>query len=113
MQEENIFNYFEKDDIGYYKFQLHLLKLFAKSTFEQGQILDALILFQLILSPNYNFTIAHKGYKSLGKYVNTRSRGNQFRFSSNFKSKKDLTNWKFHVTSQNIFNQENGGLNNR
>ena len=102
------YQYFEKDDIGYYEVATPFTEIMAKSTFEQGQILDFLV--SVNLSPSYNFTIAHKGYKSLGKYVNTRSRGNQFRFSSNFKSKKDLTNWKFHITSQNIFNQENGGL---
>ena len=102
------YQYFEKDDIGYYEVATPFTEIMAKSTFEQGQILDFLV--SVNLSPSYNFTIAHKGYKSLGKYVNTRSRGNQFRFSSNFKSKKELTNWKFHVTSQNIFNQENGGL---
>ena len=102
------FQYFEIEDIGYYEVATPFTEIMAKSTFEQGQILDFLV--SVNLSPNYNFTIAHKGYKSLGKYQNTRSRGNQFRFSSNFKSKKDLTNWKFHITSQNIFNQENGGL---
>jgi len=102
------FQYFEIEDIGYYEVATPFTEIMAKSTFEQGQILDFLV--SVNLSPFYNFTIAHKGYKSLGKYQNTRSRGNQFRFSSNFKSKKDLTNWKFHITSQNIFNQENGGL---
>ena len=62
------------------------------------------------LTPEYNFTIAQKGYKSLGKYQGTRSRGNQIRFSSNFKSKNNKTIWRLHLTSQNIFNKENGGL---
>jgi hypothetical protein len=102
------YNYFEKEDIGYYNVPTPFTEIFAKSTFEQGQILD--ILVSINLSPQYNFTVAHKGYKSLGKYVSSRSRGNQFRFSSNFLSKNNLTNWRFHFTSQNIFNQENGGL---
>ncbi|MBL6604288.1 MAG: hypothetical protein ISP62_03730, partial [Cryomorphaceae bacterium] len=102
------FQYFEIEDIGYYEVATPFTEIMAKSTFEQGQILDFLV--SVNLSPFYNFTIAHKGYKSLGKYQNTRLRGNQFRFSSNLKSKKELTNWKFHITSQNIFNQENGGL---
>jgi len=102
------FNYFEKEDIGYYKVATPFTEIFAKSTFEQGQILDFLV--SVNLNPNYNFTIAHKGYKSLGKYVASRVRGNQFRFSSNFNSKNNQTNWRFHLTSQNLFNQENGGL---
>ena len=102
------FHYFEKEDIGYYNVPTPLTEIFAKSTYEQGQILDMLV--SINLNPQYNFTIAHKGYKSLGKYLSTRSRGNQFRFSSNFKSKNDRSNWKLHFVSQNIFNQENGGL---
>lgn len=102
------FHYFEKDDIGYYNVPTPFTEIFAKSTFEQGQILDFLV--SVNLSPQLNFTIAHKGYKSVGKYQSTRSRGNQFRLSSNFNSKNKLTSWKFHLTSQNIFNQENGGL---
>ena len=102
------FHYFEKEDIGYYNVPTPFTEIFAKSTFEQGQILDMLV--SVNLNPQYNFTIAHKGYKSLGKYINTRSRGNQFRFSSNFKSKNQSSHWRFHFVSQNIFNQENGGL---
>ena len=102
------FHYFEKEDIGYYNVPTPFTEIFAKSTFEQGQILDMLV--SINLSRQYNFTIAHKGYKSLGKYINTRSRGNQFRFSSNFNSENQLSYWRFHFTSQNIFNQETAGL---
>ena len=102
------FSYFEIEDIPYFNTPTPYTELFAKSTFEQGQILDALV--SLNLTPEYNFAIAHKGYKSLGKYLNSRSRGNQFRFSSNYVSKNNKTTWRLHFTSQNIFNQENGGL---
>ena len=102
------FHYFEKDDIGYYEVPTPFTELFAKSTFEQGQILDALI--SINFNPNYNLTLAHKGYKSLGKYQSIKSRGNQFRLSSIFNSNNDLTNVKLHFTSQNLFNDENGGL---
>ena len=102
------FSYFEIEDIPYFNTPSPYTELFAKSTFEQGQILDALI--SLNLTPEYNFTLAHKGYKSLGKYISSKSRGNQFRFSSNYVSKNNKTMWRLHFTSQNIFNQENGGL---
>ena len=102
------FHYFEIEDIGYYNVPTPFTEIFAKSTFEQGQILDMLV--SINLSQEFNFTIAHKGYKSLGKYINTRSRGNQFRLSTNFNSKNDKSKFKFHLTSQNLFNQESGGL---
>ena len=102
------FHYFEIEDIGYYNVPTPFTEIFAKSTFEQGQVLDALV--SINLSPEFNFTLAHKGYKSLGKYVNTRTRGNQFRFSTNYNSKNKKSQLKFHLTSQNLFNQESGGL---
>ena len=101
-------NYYEEEDIGYYNVPTPFTEIYARSTFEQGQILDALV--SINLSPEFNFTIAHKGYKSLGKYLNTRSRGNQFRLSTNFNSKNNKSIFKFHLTSQNLFNQESGGL---
>ena len=101
-------NYYEEEDIGYYNVPTPFTEIYARSTFEQGQVLDALV--SINLSPEFNFTIAHKGYKSLGKYVNTKSRGNQFRLSTNFNSKNKKSIFKFHLTSQNLFNQENGGL---
>ena len=102
------FHYFEVGDIGYYNVPTPFTEIFAKSTFEQGQILDMLV--SINLSRQFNFTLAHKGYKSLGKYINTRSRGNQFRLSTNFNSKNNKSKFKFHLTSQNLFNQESGGL---
>ena len=84
-------------------------ELFAKSTFEQGQILDALV--SLNLTPEYNFMVAHKGYKSLGKYQSARARGNQFRFSSNYKSKNNSTIWRTALSPLRIFLiKQNGGL---
>ena len=47
------FNYFEIEDIPYYNIPTPFTELFAKSTFEQGQILDALV--SLNLTPEYNF----------------------------------------------------------
>ena len=102
------FHYFEIEDIGYYNLPTPFTEILAKSTFEQGQILDMLV--SINLSPQFNFTLAHKGYKSLGKYINSRSRGNQFRLSTNFNSKNKKLKIKFHLTSQNMFNQESGGL---
>ena len=48
------FSYFEIEDIPYFNIPTPYTELFAKSTFEQGQILDALV--SLNLTPEYNFT---------------------------------------------------------
>ena len=85
------FHYFEKDDIGYYNVPTPFTEIFAKSTFEQGQILDMLV--SINLSPQYNFTIAHKGYKSLGNYISNRSRGNSSNRSNRDISTRGFFDW--------------------
>ena len=44
------FHYFEVEDIGYYNVPTPFTEIFAKSTFEQGQVLDALV--SINLSPD-------------------------------------------------------------
>ena len=41
-QEAKHLNYFEIEDIGYYNVPTPLTEIYAKSTYEQGQILDML-----------------------------------------------------------------------
>ena len=75
---------------------------------EQGQLSDALI--TLNVNPNFNFAIAYRGMRSQGKYVNQRSDNEAFRFSFNFNSNNHKYNFKGHYVSQNIGNNENGGV---
>ncbi len=75
----------------------------------KDKFLDAL--FQLIF-PNYNFTIAHKGLQiswKVSKLIVNQEEIN-LDFLQILNQKMIKLNWKFHLTSQNIFNQENGGL---
>lgn len=102
------FNYLEVEDIDYYNVPTPLTELFFKTTFEQGQQLDAL--FTINTSPQLNLMIAYKGVTSLGKYKNSRVSTGNFRSSANFHTKNKRYHIKSHFTAQDLFAEENGGL---
>ncbi|MBB4119055.1 hypothetical protein GGR32_001351 [Mesonia hippocampi] len=102
-------NYLYKvDDIHYYNVPTPLTELFFKTTFEQGQNLDAFLTSNI--APNINFSLAYKSISSLGKYQHTRTRHGNFRTTVNYQSKNNRYDLKTHFVSQSLTNQENGGL---
>ena len=101
-------SYFKSEDIKYYNVPTPFTELFFRTTMEQGQLSDALI--TLNVNPNFNFAIAYRGMRSQGKYVNQRSNNEAFRLSFNFNSKNHKYNFRGHYLSQNIGNNENGGV---
>ena len=104
------YNYMEKNDINYYHVPTPLTELMFKSNFVQGQLLDAF--FTVNTSEQFNFSIAHKGMRSLGKYQHILSSTTNFRFTTNYHSKDKRYYLRSHLVSQSILNQENGGLSN-
>ena len=102
------FNYMEVEDINYYYVPTPLTELFYKSAFEQGQVLDAF--FTVNTSKQFNFSIAYKGLRSLGKYQHVLTSTGNFRVTSNYKSKNDRYHARVHMVTQDLLNQENGGI---
>lgn len=102
------FNYWEIEDINYYRVPTPLTELFFKTAFEQGQLVDSFITINT--SPQFNFSIAYKGLRSLGKYQNALTSTGNFRFTSNYQSKDKRYNARGHIVTQDLMNQENGGL---
>ncbi|MAZ27510.1 MAG: hypothetical protein CL868_10595 [Cytophagaceae bacterium] len=102
------FNYMEVEDINYYEVPTPLTELYYKSVFEQGQTLDAF--FTMNTSERFNFSIAYKGLRSLGKYLNILTSTGNFRFTVNARSKNDRYQIKAHYVAQDLLNNENGGL---
>ena len=102
------FNYYEVEDINYYNVPTPFTELLFKTTMEQGQLLDAL--FTINTNERFNFSIAYKGLRSLGKYQNVRSNSGNFRASSLFNTKNKRYFIKAHVAIQKIENEENGGI---
>ncbi len=103
------FNYMEVEDINYYYVPTPLTELMYKTAFEQGQLLDAF--FTVNTSEQFNFSFAYKALRSLGKYQHILTSTGNFRFTTNYKTKNNKYNLRAHIVMQDIFNEENGGLN--
>ena len=101
-------NYMAIEDIHYFQVPTPYTELFFKTTFEQGQLVDALVTMNT--SPGFNLFIGHKGLRSLGKYVFSKSTGTQFRMGGTFDSRGDFYHARFHFAGQRLENQINGGL---
>ena len=78
------FGYFEKEDVNYYEVPSPYTELFFKSTFKQGQNLDATLAINT--SPKFNVAVSFKGFRSMGKYISSLSRSRQFRLSTQYQS---------------------------
>ncbi|MDC6351303.1 putative porin [Zeaxanthinibacter sp. PT1] len=102
------FNYMEIDDINYYHVPTPMTELFFKTTFEQGQLLDALL--TLNTSPRFNVSIAYKGFRSLGKYQLNQAESGNFRTTASYISKNGRYWLRGHIAAQDIETEENGGL---
>lgn len=102
------FNYMEVEDINYYRVPTPLTELMFKSAFEQGQLADSF--FTVNTSPQLNFSIAYKGLRSLGKYQHLLTSTGNFRFTTNYQTKNKRYWARTHMVTQDLLNQENGGL---
>ncbi|MBC7525529.1 MAG: putative porin [Flavobacterium sp.] len=104
------FAYLGVNDIKYYSVPTPITQLYFKTVMEQGQNVDALI--SVNTSKQFNFSIAFKGLRSLGKYINQLSSTGNFRFTTSYFTKNEKYHINFHFTGQDILNGENGGLTN-
>lgn len=102
------FAYMEIDDINYYHVPTPMTDLHYKSVMEQGQMLDAFITINT--SERLNFSLAYKGIRSVGKYINSLSSNGNFRFTTSYKSVGNRYIGNYHITAQDFENGENGGI---
>jgi len=102
------FNYLEANDIKYYNVPTPLSDLYFKTVMTQGQSLDAFLTVNT--KPNLNFSIAYKGLRSIGKYINNITSSGNFRFTTSYFTKDERYFLNAHFTGQDISNQENGGI---
>ncbi|AXT62848.1 hypothetical protein D1816_21710 [Aquimarina sp. AD10] len=102
------FNFMEASDINYYHVPTPLTELYFRTTFEQGQQLDAF--FTINTSPRLNLSIAYKGVRSLGKYQHALTSTGNFRSTLNYITKNKRYRVKSHFVAQDLLNEENGGL---
>lgn len=102
------YNFMEAEDINYYRVPTPLTELYFKTVPEQGQQLDAL--FTINTSDQFNFSIAYKGVRALGRYQHILTNSGNFRTTFNYHTRNNRYRVKVHFVAQDLMNQENGGL---
>jgi hypothetical protein len=102
------FNFLEANQIRYCSVATPVTELYFKTVMERGQNVDAF--FAINTSPRLNFSIAYKGLRSEGKYVNQLTSTGNFRFTTSYNTKNNRYFANFHYTGQDILNEENGGI---
>ena len=105
------FNYMEAQDINYYRVPTPMTELMFKTTLEQGQLLDALLTFNM--TPRLNISLAYKGFRSLGKYQFNEAESGNFRTTATYENKSGRYRLRTHIAAQDILSEENGGLSNK
>lgn len=104
------FNYLAANDINYYSVATPITELYFKTVMQQGQSIDALITVNT--SERFNFSVAFKGLRSLGRYINQLTSTGNFRFTSSYNTLNKRYFLQVHFTGQDLLNGENGGLTN-
>nr|WP_158729681.1 MULTISPECIES: putative porin [unclassified Flavobacterium] len=102
------FNFLEAQHLRYYSVATPVTELYFKTTINRGQSVDAFI--TLNTAENLNFSIAYKGLRSEGEYLNQLSSTGNFRFTTSYNTKNKRYFAKAHYTFQDILNEENGGI---
>lgn len=105
------FNYQETEDINYYDVATPVSDLMFKTTLEQGQLLDALLTFNV--TRRLNLAVGFKGFRSLGKYQFNQAQSGNFKTSFNYRTKNDRYQIRGHIAAQDLEAEENGGIENR
>ncbi|WP_026935304.1 putative porin [Christiangramia echinicola] len=102
------FNFMEIEDVDYYHVPTPWTQLYFKTVPEQGQQLDAS--FTINTSKNLNMFIAYKGTRALGRYQNILTSTGNLRMGFSYDSDNNRYHAKAHFVSQDLLNEENGGL---
>ena len=102
------FNFLEANQIQYYSVATPLTELFFNTTINKGQNVDSFI--TLNTSKNLNFSVAYRGLRSQGNYINQLASTGNFRFTTSYFTTDRRYAINAHYTYQDILNQENGGI---
>jgi hypothetical protein len=102
------FDYLQAEDIRYYSAATPLTELFFNTTINKGQNVDSFI--TLNTSKNLNFSIAYRGLRSEGDYINQLVSVGNFRFTTSYTTTNKRYALNAHVTYQDVTNEENGGI---
>lgn len=101
-------NYWEAEDINYYNVATPMSDMMFKTTFEEGQLLDAKLAFNT--SRRLNFSVGYKSLRSLGKYRFNQGESGNFTTTTNYVTKNGRYSLRAHIAAQDVNTEENGGL---
>ncbi len=102
------FNYYKPEDVNYYNVPTPTSEFMYRTGLEQGQLLD--VFLTMNTSEQFNFSLAYKGLRSIGKYRNALSSHGNFRTTFNYNSNNNTYSARGHFSSFDLLNFENGGL---
>ncbi|ARV07409.1 hypothetical protein BTO04_12230 [Polaribacter sp. SA4-10] len=102
------FSYLDIDEIKYYEVPTPTTEILYRTGLQQGQVLDAL--FTVNFSKRLNVSLSYKGLRSLGAYRRALASNGNFRGAFHYRTKENQYEIRGHLTKQDFFNQENGGL---
>lgn len=101
-------SYLNIEDIKYYEVPTPTTEILYRTGLQQGQVLDAI--FSLNFSKRLNVSLSYKGIRSLGAYRQALVSNGNFRGSFHYVTKEKQYQVRGHLTSQDFFHQESGGL---
>jgi len=101
-------SYLDVEDIKYYEVPTTTTEILYRTGLQQGQVLDAL--FTLNFSKRLNVSLSYKGLRSLGAYRRALVSNGNFRGAFHYRTKENQYQIRAHLTTQDFFHQENGGL---
>jgi hypothetical protein len=104
------YNFYDVEDIKYYRVPTPTSELFYRTGIQQGHILNSLLTTNL--TPQLNISIAYKGLRSLGDYRNALASHQNLRATTSFETKNKRYQVRLHFVAYNLINDENGGLTN-
>lgn len=102
------FNYQTARDISYYEVPTPTTEILYRTGLQQGQVLETL--FTLNFSKRFNVGINYKGLRSLGNFRNSLSSHGNFSTFFSYRNKSERYSIKGHISTQDLMNEENGGL---
>lgn len=102
------FNYIYAEDVKYYDVKTPSTEFIYENGLREGQYLSTT--FTHNITPQWNYSVRYRGLRSVGRYANSLSANNAFITTLSHKSKNDKLRIWMHYMSQNIDNEENGGI---
>ncbi|MFA7688326.1 MAG: putative porin [Moheibacter sp.] len=102
------FNYLFPEDVKYYDVKTPTTEFIYENGVREGQYLSTT--FTHNLTPALNYSVRYRGLRSVGRYQNSLAANNAFLATVSYQSKNDRFKLWTHFISQNIDNEENGGI---